>query len=135
MKKLAKLVLILAALMLCLSACGSVTTVDLSPYLSVSYSGFNGNGTARVDFGFASFEFGIMSQWKQNERADKLPGLTAVETTIAYAADVSQNLKNGDVITADAYMGKNINVRGIVDAYQGAYQLKVFTPEDITING
>ena len=43
--------------------------------------------------------------------------------------------KNGDVITADTYMGKTIDVRGIVDCFQGTYQLKVFTPEDLVIVG
>ena len=40
---------------------------------------------------------------------------------------------NGDVITADAYEGKTINVRGIVDYYQGNYQIKVFSADDITV--
>ena len=42
---------------------------------------------------------------------------------------------NGNVITADAYMGKTINVQGIVDCYQGTYQIKVFVPSDITVVG
>ena len=40
---------------------------------------------------------------------------------------------NGDVITADAYEGKTINVRGIVDYYNGSYQIKVFSADDITV--
>lgn len=43
--------------------------------------------------------------------------------------------ENGDIITYDAYAGKTINVRGIVDCFQGAYQIKVFTPEDIEVVG
>ena len=42
---------------------------------------------------------------------------------------------NGDVITADAYEGKTINVKGIVDYFSGDYQIKVFSPDDITIVG
>ena len=42
---------------------------------------------------------------------------------------------DGNVITADAYEGKTINVRGIVDCFSGTYQIKVFTPDDITIVG
>ena len=42
---------------------------------------------------------------------------------------------NGDVITADAYRGKTINVCGIVDYFSGDYQIKVFTPDDITVIG
>ncbi len=41
--------------------------------------------------------------------------------------------ENGNVITADAYRGKVINVRGIVDYFSGEYQIKVFSPSDITI--
>ena len=43
--------------------------------------------------------------------------------------------ENGNVITADAYMGKTIDVQGIVDCYQGTYQIKGFVPSDITVVG
>ncbi len=42
---------------------------------------------------------------------------------------------DGNMITADAYEGKIINVQGIVDCFQGTYQIKVFSPDDITIIG
>ena len=60
---------------------------------------------------------------------------TAEDGTIVSVRTVVLRDKNGDVITYEAYMGKTINVRGIVDSYQGAYQLKVFTPDDIEIIG
>ena len=41
----------------------------------------------------------------------------------------------GNLITADAYRGKTINITGIVDFFSGAYQIKVFTPDDITVVG
>lgn len=41
----------------------------------------------------------------------------------------------GNVITASAYMGKTICVQGIVDYFSGEYQIKVFTPTDITFVG
>ncbi len=50
----------------------------------------------------------------------------AVRTVVLYD-------ENGKVITADAYRGKTINVRGIVDYFDGTYQIKVFSPSDITI--
>lgn len=99
MKKIVKLFLILTVVLMCLSltACGGSTTkVDLSQYLSVSYVGFNGDGTALVDFDFADFEYGIMSQWKDKDKMEKLSELTAVEMTITYAADVSTGLQNGE---------------------------------------
>ena len=40
----------------------------------------------------------------------------------------------GQLITEDTYRGKTIDVRGIVDYYDGAYQIKVFTASDITIH-
>ena len=41
--------------------------------------------------------------------------------------------EDGNLITADAYKGRTINVEGIVDHYEGSYQIRVYTPQDITI--
>ena len=41
--------------------------------------------------------------------------------------------ENGNLVTQDAYMGRTINVRGIVDYFNGDYQIKVFSANDITI--
>ena len=41
---------------------------------------------------------------------------------------------NGEILTADTYAGKTIDVKGIVDFFDGAYQLKVFSANDITIH-
>ena len=41
--------------------------------------------------------------------------------------------ENGQRITADAYLGKTIDVKGIVDFFDGAYQIKVFAADNITI--
>jgi hypothetical protein len=92
------LFVILSILLLCLSltACGGIAgKTDLAPYLSVRYSGYNGNGTAHVDFDFADFEYSIMSGWKGGNNLEKLSELTAVEMTITYKADVSEGLRNG----------------------------------------
>jgi len=43
--------------------------------------------------------------------------------------------ENGDVIKADAYEGKTVNVKGVVDCFNGTYQIKVFSPDDITVVG
>lgn len=43
--------------------------------------------------------------------------------------------ENGELITADAYQGKTINVQGIVDFFSDSYQIKVFSPDDITVVG
>ena len=40
---------------------------------------------------------------------------------------------DGNVITADYFEGKTIDVRGVVDRFNGTYQIKVFSLSDITI--
>ena len=57
-------------------------------------------------------------------------GITvSVRTAVLYDDD-------GIIITKDAYEGKTINVRGIVDYYTySGYQVKVFSKDDITIVG
>ena len=39
----------------------------------------------------------------------------------------------GNIIEEEAYNGKNINVKGIVDYFHGKYQIKVLSAKDITI--
>jgi len=41
---------------------------------------------------------------------------------------------NGELITEDAYAGKTIDVKGIVDCYEQNYQIKVLSADDITVN-
>ena len=41
---------------------------------------------------------------------------------------------NGNLVTADAYLGKTISVRGLVDYFDGTYQIKVFSVNDITVH-
>lgn len=40
---------------------------------------------------------------------------------------------SGNLVTADAYEGKTIDVKGIVDYFSGTYQIKVFSAKDISI--
>ena len=42
--------------------------------------------------------------------------------------------ESGALITEDAYLGKTINVKGIVDYYEGNYQIKVLLNNGITID-
>ena len=41
--------------------------------------------------------------------------------------------ENGDMITADAYLNKTINVVGLIDSFSGEYQIKIFSANDIVI--
>lgn len=42
--------------------------------------------------------------------------------------------EEGNLITAEAYEGKTIDVKGIVDFFDGTYQIKVFTEKNITVH-
>ena len=41
--------------------------------------------------------------------------------------------QDGNIITEDAYKGKTIDVKGIIDCYNGEYQIKVFSKDSITV--
>jgi hypothetical protein len=41
--------------------------------------------------------------------------------------------ENGKRVTEDVYMGKTIDVKGVVEYYDGEYQIKVLTEKHITI--
>jgi hypothetical protein len=40
----------------------------------------------------------------------------------------------GNLLTADDFRDKNIDVKGFVDYYDGDYQIKVFSVKNITVN-
>ena len=42
--------------------------------------------------------------------------------------------KDGNLVKEDAYQGKTITVKGLVDYYSGTYQIKVFSADHITVN-
>ena len=42
--------------------------------------------------------------------------------------------EKGQLITEEAYAGKTIDVRGIVDYYNGGYQIKVFSANSIIVH-
>ena len=42
--------------------------------------------------------------------------------------------ENGNLMTEADYLGKTIDVTGIVDYFSGEYQIKVFTPADINVH-
>ena len=57
-------------------------------------------------------------------RVDGIP--VTVRTVVLHDED-------GNLVKQDAYLGRTINVKGIVDYFSGDYQIKVFSPKDITI--
>ncbi len=42
--------------------------------------------------------------------------------------------QNGELVTADYFEGKSINVNGFVDYFSGEYQIKLFSLKDVTFN-
>ena len=53
--------------------------------------------------------------------------------TVSVRTEVLKD-ENGEIITADAYDGKLISVKGVVDHYEGNYQIRVYTADDITVH-
>lgn len=53
-------------------------------------------------------------------------------TTIIVRTEVLKD-QDGNVITQDAYEGRMITVKGMIDKYDGAYQVKVYRADFITI--
>ena len=50
----------------------------------------------------------------------------AVRTIVLYD-------ENGELVTQDRFLGKTIDVKGLVDYFDGKYQIKVFTVNQITV--
>lgn len=110
MKKLTKLIALAALLVLCLSltACGS-TKLDLSEYLDVTFSGMDGNGTARMSLDFAQMELdyaGVKDGYPTQKQLEKMVSLALFESSVKCEADKEANLKNGDKITVTITYGK-----------------------------
>lgn len=57
----------------------------------------------------------------------EVDGMTVSVRTVVLYDD------NGNIITEDAYIGKTIDVKGIVDYYSGTYQIKVFSAKNIIV--
>ena len=75
----------------------------------------------------------------QNEESSSYGAITltcqAEDGTYVDVRTVVLYDENGDMVTQDAYIGHTINVKGIVDYYNGNYQVKVFDVTDIEIVG
>lgn len=111
MKKCVKLIilaLLLVAAMCTMTACGK-STADVGNYLGATFSGLDGQGTARADFAYADFEYEIMSQWKEKDRTfQKLGTLTMLESSFEFELDKTEGLKNGDKVTVTMTYDKDL---------------------------
>ena len=54
-------------------------------------------------------------------------GVTVSVRTVVFRGE------DGSLVTEDAYLGKTIDVKGIVDTFDGTYQIKVFSADHIII--
>ena len=106
MKKMTKfLVFAVALLVLCLSltACGGSTKLNLSDYLSISYTGADGNASAVLQFDASQMELdyaGVEGSTPTEEELEKMLSLAPFELSISWDLDKSEGLSNGDQITA-----------------------------------
>ena len=122
-------------------------------YVETSVKTFNGNVTIPSDEGetvtkrYAEMALGTSIEMKglkvvdsyttTNEESSSKGAFTLecevdgqtvdVRTTVLYDAD-------GNLIKASAYEGKTIDVKGMVDYFNGSYQIKVFSADNINIH-
>ena len=72
-----------------------------------------------------------------NEESSSIGAMTLTcedgNTTISVRTEVLR-FSNGTIITEESFKGKSINVKGMIDYFNGSYQIKVFSPKDITFN-
>lgn len=103
MKNIRNLIITLAITLIAalnLTGCGAGTQqTDLSPYMSLSFSGVNGEGTAKANFDYAAFEGDIMKEWKADDYTEKLMKLTELESSFKEDCSSSSGLSNGDEVT------------------------------------
>lgn len=72
----------------------------------------------------------------QNEESSSNGAMTLTCEANGYTISVRTGVlydDNGNLITESAYMGKTIDVNGVIDYFDGGYQIKVFSDENITV--
>lgn len=114
MKKIVALTMILVIALSMFTACGK-QKLNMSDYVSVTFSGENQHGTAHVKFDTLSFESNVMAGWSSKDNTFAKAGeLTMLEMTIKCEANKTSDLRNGDkvkvTITYDKDKAKNLGV-------------------------
>lgn len=72
----------------------------------------------------------------KNEESSSNGAMTLTCEVDGYTISVRTSVlydDNKNLITEEAYLGKTIDVKGIVDYYDGDYQIKVFSDDNITV--
>ena len=94
---------------------------ELALYTSVSISGLKVKSIYTTDNDESS-QNGAMTITCETANGEKI----TVRTVVIYD-------EAGNKITADAFLGKVIDVKGLVDRFDGEYQIKVFSYNDIIV--
>lgn len=72
-----------------------------------------------------------------NEESSSIGAMTLTckdgDTIVSVRTEVLR-FSNGTLITEKSFKGKKINVKGMIDYFNGNYQIKVFSAKDITFN-
>lgn len=122
-------------------------------YVETSIKTFNGNVTIPSDEGqsvtkrYAEMALGTSIEMKglkvvdsyttTNEESSSKGAFTLECEVDGQTVDVRTTVlldKDGNVIKASAYEGKTIDVKGMIDYFNGSYQIKVFSADNITIH-
>lgn len=116
MKKTAVLIMILASVLSMFTACGrQKQKLNMSDYVSVTFSGDNKHGRPFVHFDTLRFESDVMSGWQGTGSTRAKAGeLTMLEMSIDYKANRTDYLRNGDkvkiTITFDEEKARELGV-------------------------
>ena len=122
-------------------------------YVETSIKTFNGNVTIPSDEGqsvtkrYAEMALGTSIEMKglkvvdsyttTNEESSSKGAFTLECEVDGQTVDVRTTVlldKDGNVIKASAYEGKTIDVKGMIDYFNGSYQIKVFSADNIKIH-
>ena len=82
-----------------LSGCGSSTSVDLTDYVTVNYSGSDGQGIATIDYDLTQLELDLIGKEEGEVSTEDLEGFTEIvpfEMSVKWELDKSEGLSNGD---------------------------------------
>lgn len=89
---------VIAIIVAILVRCGAFTTkIDLNQYISVTYDGINGHGTATVEFNQDKFEDDYLEKLAGDDYADQLK--MVLSFPLSYDLNKTTDLSNGDVVT------------------------------------
>lgn len=102
MKKIIRSIVLAALLVaaLCtLSGCGKKAEINLADYITVSFSGMDGEGKANCRFDTSSFELDIYSQVKTDKNGmAQAAAITKLERSLSFNFNKPEGLSNGDKV-------------------------------------